>query len=63
MNKDTKKFVEAEGRTTQEAITSALSQLGTTRNKVFVKILFEGEKGLYGMQGGKLSKVRVTLKE
>ena len=54
MNKDTKKFVEAEGRTTQEAITSALSQLGTTRNKVFVKILFEGEKGLYGMQGGKL---------
>ncbi len=62
-NKHKKKSIEAEGKTTQEAIKTALSLLGTTREKVVVKVLCEGEAGLYGMSGGKSTKVRVTMKE
>jgi len=62
MNKEIDKFVEVEGRTTQEAIKLALVKLGVSRDKVTVKILSEGERGLYGMSGGKAAKVRVTLK-
>jgi len=62
MNKEIYKFIETEGRTTQEAIKLALVKLGTSRDKVIVKILSEGERGLYGMSGGKSAKVRVTLK-
>jgi len=58
-----KKIIETEGKTSQEAIKSALSQLGVARDMVTVKILAEGERGLYGMSGGKLAKVRVTLKD
>ena len=61
--RDTRKFIEAEGKTTQEAIKAALVTLNVTRDKVLVKILSEGEKGLYGMSGNKKAKVRVTLKE
>lgn len=63
MKKELKKFIEIEGKTTQEAIKQALLQLGVMRDKVIVKILAEGERGLYGMSGGKKSKVRVTLKD
>lgn len=62
VKKEPKKFIEAEGKTTQEAIRLALQQLGITRDKVIVKILCEGESGLYGMSGGKAAKVRVTMK-
>jgi len=62
VKKDPQKFVESEGRTTQEAIQAALVKLGTTRDNVIVKILSEGERGLYGMSGGKKAIVRVTLK-
>ena len=58
-----KKSIEIEDKTTQEAIKQALLQLGVTRDKIIVKILAEGERGLYGMSGGKMAKVRVTLKE
>ena len=63
MDKEAKKTLEIEGKTSQEAIKTALLKLGVTRDKVIVKILAEGERGLYGMSGGKLAKVRVTLKE
>ena len=39
-----------------------LAYINETKDKVVIKILSEGERGLYGMSGGKLSKVRVTLK-
>lgn len=63
MDKAAMKVIEVEGKTSQEAIKSALLKLGVTRDKVIVKILAEGERGLYGMSGGKLAKVRVTLKD
>jgi len=55
--------IEAEGRTTQEAIEAALSKLGVSRDRVKVKVLSEGKQGLYGMGGAKLTKVRVSLKK
>ena len=57
------KSIEAEGKTTKEAIHIALQKLGVTRDKVTVKILTEGHHGLFGMTGPKQAKVKVTLKE
>ena len=55
--------IEVEGKTSQEAIKIALRELGVPRKKVVVKILSEENKGLFGMKGAKLAKVRVTVKE
>ncbi len=57
------KSIEAEGKTTKEAIHLALQKLGVARDKVQVKILSEGHRGLFGMEGLKMAKVKVTLKE
>ena len=55
--------VETKGKTPQEAIKKALSILGSERREVEVKILSEEEKGLFGMEGAKPAKVRVTLRK
>jgi len=55
--------IEAEGKTPQEAIKKALSVLGVARREVEVKILSEEEKGLFGMEGARPAKVRVTLRK
>lgn len=57
-----KKGIEVEGKTTREAIQKALRILGVTKDKVDIKILCEESKGLFGMEGQKLAKVKVTLK-
>lgn len=57
------KFVEKVDRTVAEAISSALSELKTTRDNVDIEILEEPSKGLFGLFGSKPAKVRVTLKE
>lgn len=56
------KSIEVEGMTTKEAIQKALKLLGATKDKVDIKILCEECKGLFGMEGQKLAKVKVTLK-
>jgi len=53
--------VEAEGKTVQEAVDKALNELKAKRNQVKIEILCEEVKGLFGMPGAKLAKVRVTL--
>ncbi|NQS99754.1 MAG: Jag N-terminal domain-containing protein [Candidatus Omnitrophica bacterium] len=55
--------VEVQGRTSQEAIKIALKKLGATRKQVKVEILSEENKGLFGMNGSRLARVRVSLKE
>ncbi|MBN3038748.1 MAG: Jag N-terminal domain-containing protein [Candidatus Omnitrophica bacterium] len=55
--------IEVEGRTSQEAIKIALKQLGVSRNQVRVEILSEENKGLFGMEGARPARVRVTLKK
>ncbi len=54
--------IEIEARTSQEAIKIALKQLGVTRKQVKVEILSEENKGLFGMEGSKPARVRVTIK-
>ncbi|MBI4313510.1 MAG: Jag N-terminal domain-containing protein [Candidatus Omnitrophica bacterium] len=54
--------VEMESPTVQDAIAKSLAALRAKRNQVIVKILSEGEKGLFGMKGASQAKVRVTLK-
>ena len=53
--------VEAEGKTVQEAVNKALNELKVKRDQVKIEILCEEVKGLFGMPGAKLAKVRVTL--
>jgi len=53
--------IEIEGRSPAEAIEKALSILKITRGSVRVKILVEEERGLFGMEGARPAKVKVTL--
>lgn len=57
------KFVEKTDKTIAEAISSALRELNTTRDRVEVEVLEEPSKGLFGLFGNKLAKVRVTVKD
>jgi len=57
------KSIETEGRTSQEAIKTALKKLGVSRNQVKVEILSEEHRGLFGMKGAKPARVKVTLKK
>lgn len=58
-----KSSIEVQGKTVEEAIKKALKELKLSRDKVKIEILSEEEKGLFGMPGAKLAKVRVTAKE
>ena len=57
------KHVEAEGKTTEEAIKIALHKLGVPREKVKIEILSEENNGLFDMKGSKQARIRATLKE
>jgi len=56
------KSIEVEGKTVEEAIRIALKKLGRKREEVKIEVLSEENKGLFGMVGAKLAKVKVTLK-
>src|SRR4051794_38723806 len=52
--------IEARGRTVDEAIHSALEELGVDREDVDVEILAEGRAGVFGV-GSQEARVRVTV--
>lgn len=54
--------LEKSAKTVDEAVTDALVELGLTSDQVDVEILDEGSKGLLGLFGSKLARVRVTKK-
>lgn len=56
-----KKAIEVEGNTVEEAIKKALQELQLPRKKVKVEIVSEEARGLFGMPGAKLAKVRVSI--
>ncbi len=58
-----KKSVEIEAKTTNEAIRIALSKLRAKREEVDIRILREEHKGLFGMEGAELAKVKVAIKK
>jgi spoIIIJ-associated protein len=53
--------IEVEGKTTSEAVKKALKQLKVKRADVTIDVVCEEEKGLFGMQGAKMAKVKVSL--
>jgi len=55
--------IEIEAKTTAEAIKKALKQLKVKRNDVNIEVVCEEEKGLFGMEGAKMAKVKVSLKQ
>ena len=55
------RYVEAEGKTVEEAIEKALQILKLPRKRVRVETLSEEKKGLFGMPGEKPAKVRVSV--
>ena len=56
------KSIEVEAKTIKEAIEIALGKLHVTKDRVDIKILSEEHKGLFGMEGHKLAKIKATLK-
>ena len=55
----TTKFIDVTGKTEDEAVASALAQLGLDRDEVSVEILERAKKGFLGI-GASPAKVRVT---
>jgi len=53
--------VETEGASVQEAVESALRQLGRREDEVEVEVLTKGSKGFFGL-GASVAKVKVSLK-
>jgi spoIIIJ-associated protein len=56
------KIIEMTGRTVEEAIKNALSELKLTEDKVEVEVLEEGSKGLFKLIGAKPARIRVKVK-
>jgi spoIIIJ-associated protein len=56
------KSVEVEGSTVEDAIKKALKLLNVSRDDIFVKIVSEEQKGLFGMEGARPAKVIVVMK-
>ena len=57
-----KKNFEFEGNTVEEAINKAIKTLKISRDNFDVKIVCEEKRGLFGMEGAKLAKIRITIK-
>lgn len=56
------KCIESLGKTVDEAVKKALSELKVTEDKVEIKVIDEGSKGLLNIIGKREAKVKVTLK-
>lgn len=56
-------WVDATGKTVEEAVETALARLGVGRDQVKVEVLGEGSRGLFGLIRAKQARVRVTLLE
>ena len=57
------KTYESSAKTLEEAIEAGLTALGAAISDVDVQIIDEGSKGLFGLFGSRLAKVRLTMKE
>lgn len=57
------KAQEFEGNTVEDAIRQALLVLNVSRETINVKVVSEGQKGLFGMEGASPAKIKVTIKQ
>ena len=55
--------IEVEGHTVEDAIKKALEILHVSRESIKVKVVCEEKRGLFGMEGEKPAKIKVSLKE
>ncbi|NLG36474.1 MAG: protein jag [Clostridiales bacterium] len=55
--------IESIGKTVDEAIDNGLRELGLSPEEVVIDVLDEGGKGVFGLFGVKMARVRVTEKE
>ena len=63
MAKQKKQAIEVEAKTIEDAIKQALETLHAKKQQVEIEVLKEEHKGLFGMEGADLAKIRVTLKK
>ena len=54
--------IEVEGSTVEDAIKKALELLNVSRDAVNIKVVSEEQRGLFGMEGAKPAKIKVSLK-
>jgi len=47
----------------EDAISKALKKLSVSRDDITVKVVSEEKKGLFGMEGEKPAKIKVTFKK
>ena len=55
--------IEKTGKTVQEAISAALSELNLSEEYVDIEIIDEGTKGIFGLIGTKVARIKATVKE
>ena len=60
---DLPKSIEVEGGTVEEAIKRAIDFFNVSREEITVKVMCEEKKGLFGMEGAKLAKIKASLKK
>ncbi len=53
--------LEVEGKTVEEAVEKAVNQLKIQKKDLKIQVVSEEKKGLFGMEGGKPAKIRVTV--
>lgn len=57
------KSIEIAAKTVESAVETALKELKVSREDVEIEVLEEPSKGLFGLLGSKMAKVRVTVKK
>lgn len=55
--------IEATAKTVEEAIAQGLAELSASISDVTIDVVEEGSKGLFGLFGSRLAKVRLTLRD
>ncbi|SEF98146.1 spoIIIJ-associated protein [Caloramator fervidus] len=58
-----RKWVEATGKTVENAIENGLKMLGVSKDKVEVEIIDKGSKGVFGLIGARPAKVKLIIKK
>jgi len=53
--------LEIEGKTVEDAVKIGLKELNVSRDQVKIEILCDEKKGLFGMPGAKMAKIRVIV--
>jgi spoIIIJ-associated protein len=53
--------LEQQGKTVDDAISKALTELNVSRDRISVEILEEGSRGLFGLMGARPAKIRVKV--